>query len=84
MDPRLFSHSPALLDLFISSDANICSTIAFPPLRNFDHVVFSVTIDFPSYSQLDASFQGIAYDYSCADWDGLQDHLRDVLWEDIC
>ena len=79
-----YSHSPALLDLFISSDANICSTIAFPPLRNFDHVVFSVTIDFPSYSQLDASFQGIAYDYSCADWDGLQDHLRDVLWEDIC
>ena len=25
----------------------------------------------------------IAYDYSCADWDGLQDHLRDVPWEDI-
>ena len=25
----------------------------------------------------------IAYDYSCADWDGLRDHLRDVSWEDI-
>ena len=24
-------HSPALLDLFISSDASICSTMAFPP-----------------------------------------------------
>ena len=23
------------------------------------------------------------YDYSCADWDGLHDHLRDVPWEDI-
>ena len=22
-------------------------------------------------------------DYSCADWDGLRDHLRDVPWEDI-
>ena len=41
-------HSPALLDLFISSDASICS-----------------------------------YDYSCADWDGLRDHLRDDPWEDI-
>ena len=82
--PDCYSHSPALLGLFISSDANICSTIAFPPVRNFDHVVVSVTIDFPSYSQLDASFQGIAYDYSCADWDCLQDHLRDVLWEHIC
>ena len=25
----------------------------------------------------------MAYDYSRADWDGLCDHLRDVLWEDI-
>ena len=72
------SHSPALLDLFISSDASICSTMAFPPLGNSDHVVVSVSIDFPSYSQWDALFHCIAYDYSCADWDGLCDHLRDV------
>ena len=32
------SHSPALLDLFLSSDASICSTMAFPPLENSDHV----------------------------------------------
>ena len=44
------SHSPALLDLFISSDASICSAMAFPPLGNSDHVVVSVSIDFPSYS----------------------------------
>ena len=45
--PDCDSHSPALLDLFISSDASICSTMALPPLRNFDHVVVSVSIDFP-------------------------------------
>ena len=45
------SYSSALLDLFISSDASICSTIAFPPLGNCDHVVVSVSIDFPSNSQ---------------------------------
>ena len=28
-------------------------------------------------------FHRIAYDYSCADWDGLHDYLRDVPWEDI-
>ena len=61
------SHSPALLDLFISSAASICSTTAFPPLGNSDHVVVSVSIDFPSYSQWDAPFHHIAYDYSCAD-----------------
>ena len=76
-------HSPALLDLFLFSDASICSTKAFPPLGKSDHVVVSVSIDFPSYSQRDAPFHHIAYDYYRADWDGLRDHLRDVPWEDI-
>ena len=72
--PDCDSHSPALLDLFLSSNAIICSAVAFPPLGNSDHVVVSVSIDFPSYSQRDAPFHRIAYDYSCADWDGLRDH----------
>ena len=38
--------------------------MAFPPLGNPDHVVVSVCIDFPSYSQRDAPFHRIAYDYS--------------------
>ena len=46
--------SPTLLDLFISSDASICSTMALPPLGNFDHVVASVSIDFLSNLQRDA------------------------------
>ena len=45
------SHSHALLDLFISSDAGICSTMAFPPLGNSDHVVVSVSTDFPTNSK---------------------------------
>ena len=76
--PDCYSHSPALLGLFISSDDSICSTIAFPPLGNSDHVVLSVSIDFPTNSQWDAPFHGISYDYSRTDWDDLRDHLRDV------
>ena len=38
---------------------NICSTVAFPPLGNYDHVVVSVSIDFPSNSQEDALFHCI-------------------------
>ena len=38
------SHSPALLDFFLSS-VNICSTMAFPPIGNSDHVV-SVSLTF--------------------------------------
>ena len=57
--------------------------MAFPPLGNSDHVVVSVSIDFPSNSQWDAPFHCIAYGYSCADSDGLWNHLSDVSWEDI-
>ena len=81
--PDCDSHSPALLDLFISSDTGICSAMTFHPLGNYDHVVVSVSMDFPINSKQDAPFHRIAYDYSCADWDGLRDHLRDVPWEDI-
>ena len=52
-------------------------------MGNSDHVVVSVSIDFPSYSQGDAPFHRIAYDYCHADWDSLHDHLRDVPWEGI-
>ena len=76
--PDCDSHSPALLDLFLSSDASICSTMAFPPLGNSDHVVVSVSIDLPSNSQQDAPFHCIACDCPCADWDCLHDHLRNV------
>ena len=48
--PDCYSHGPALLELFLSSDARICSTMAFPPLGNSDHVVVSVSIDFATNS----------------------------------
>ena len=48
-----------------------------------DHVIVSVSIDFPINSKQDTLFHRMAYDYSRADWDGLRDHLRDVPWEDI-
>ena len=66
--PDCDSHSPAPLDLFISSGASICSTIAFPPLENSGHVVVSIFIDFPSDSQRDAPYHCIDCDYSRADW----------------
>ena len=81
--PNGDSHNPALLELFISSDASICFTIAFLLLGNSDHAVVSVSIDFKSNSKRDAPFHRIAYDYSCAGWDDLHDHLRGVPWEDI-
>ena len=77
------SLSPVLLKLSLSSDASIYSTMSFPLLPNWDHVIVSVSIDFLSNSQRDALLHCISYDYSCADWEGLCDHLRYVPWKDI-
>ena len=77
------SYNPVLLNVFISSVTNICSTIAFPPLGNSEHVPVSVTIDISSNSKGEHPFHHIAYDYSCADWNGLYDYLKDVSWNDI-
>ena len=45
--PDCDSHSPALLDLLISSENSICSAMAFPPLGSSD-IFVSVSIDFQS------------------------------------
>ena len=58
--PDYDSDRPPLLDLFLCSDAIICSTMSFLPLGNSDHIVVSDSIDFPSYSQWDALFHRIA------------------------
>ena len=69
------------MDLFLSSVASICSTVAFHPLGNSDHVVISVSFDFPINWKQDAPFHRMAYDFFRADWDELRDHLRFVQWE---
>ena len=81
--PDCDSHSPALLELFSSSDVSICSTMAFLPLRNSDHSSVSVSIDVPSNSDRGGPFYCIPSDCSCADWDSLRVYLRDVAWGDI-
>ena len=76
--------SSAFLDLFISSDASICSTMTFPPLSNSDHVVVSVSIDFPSNSQQMPCF--IAKCMTILMLIGtifMIIYLRDVSWESL-
>ena len=77
------SHNPALFYLFLSSDASTCYIMVFRSMGNSEHVAVSVSIDFPSNSKRYVPFHRVAYDYSCADWDCLCDHLRDAPWKDI-
>ena len=57
--PDCNSHSPALLDLLLFSEASICSAMVFPLLQNYDHVV-SVSIDFQINLKQDALFYHLA------------------------
>ena len=59
--PGCDSHSPALLDSFLSSATSICSNLAFLPLGNFDNVVVSVSPDFPINSKRDTLFHPIVH-----------------------
>ena len=70
--PGCDSHSPALLDLFLSSDASIHSTMTFPPLGNSDHVVVSFPLIFYQIHNWMPRFIALAYDY-----------LSDFPWEGI-
>ena len=81
--PDCDPHSHALLDLYLSSDVIICSTMAFPPLGNSDLVAVSVSIGFLSNSKWNPSFHREDYNYSRADWNSLHRHLTDVPWKDI-
>ena len=60
--------------IYFLLDASICSTMVFPLLGNSDHLVVSVSSDFPSNLQRDSPFHRIAYDYSRADGDSFHDH----------
>ena len=78
--PDCNSHSPAVLVLFLSSVAVICSTMAFPLLigKNSDRVV-SVSSDFLSNSQQSTLFHCMACDYSCADYDYFPGDTLEIL-----
>ena len=57
--------------------------MAFPPLGNSDHVVVSVSIDFPLNSQQDAPFHYIACEYSRADGTVFMIIWKDVSWKEV-
>ena len=76
------SHSLALFNLFLYSDASAGPAMVSPPIGKF----WSCSLSFYwLYNKLKTRcpFHCITYGYSRADWVGLHAHLRDVSWEDI-
>ena len=76
--PDCDSHSPALLELLFP----LMLVFVLQWLYLHWEILIMLLSQF-SYSQQDALFYCIAYDYFYMDWHGLNGHLRDVSWEDI-
>ena len=74
--------SPALLDLFISSDPSICSTVL-----SINWITLIILLpQFPLtvlQTQKGCPFHCTACEYFCIDCVGLQDHTRDAPGEDL-
>ena len=81
--PACDTHSPALLDLFISYNPSIYYTVPFLSLGNSYHVTVSNIIDFISSWKGDVPSHRKTYENSRADWDSLCKHSRDVPWENV-
>ena len=74
----------AFVEIFLNADLFLSQTPSgFPSIGKF------WSCDCLSFHQLSIKLKRrclldcIAYEYPCADWDGLCDQLRDVPWEDI-
>ena len=81
--PDNLDHNAHLLDLFLTSNPEICHAECLPSLGRSDHVVVHVSINLNVSSQSDAPIHRKTFSYGKADWDGFRDFLRDAPWLSI-
>ena len=67
-----------LLDLFLTSCPEKCSTSVLSPLGSSDHCVVSVKIDAKSEISTDVPFHRTVFRYSKADWDSFRSFMADA------
>ena len=76
--PDRADQEPSLLDLFLSSNPDICKTSTSGPLGNSDHSVVNVAIDFNTFSSRDPPIHRKLFSYHRGDWDNFRDLIRDL------
>ena len=69
----------SLLDLFLTSCPDECKpSPPHPPFGTSDHVVISVTVNFPPKQSTEVPFHRTVYRYRKADWDSFRFFLADM------
>ena len=81
--PDRDDQTPSLLDLFLSSNPNVCNASVLSPLGNSDHAVVNVDISLSSKAAQESPVHRTLYSYHQGDWDSFRDFLRDIPWEAV-
>lgn len=81
--PDREDQSPSLLDLFLTSNPDICKASGEAPLGNSDHGVVSVLASLNCKASQESPFHRTLFSYERGDWDSFRDFLRDVPWTDV-
>ena len=76
-------HRPSTLDLFLSSNPEVCKVYSSAPLGNSDHVVVSVDISLSSPSARESPKHRTLYSYEQGDWESFRDFIRDIPLDQI-
>ena len=67
--PDRDNQTPSLLDLFLSSNPNVCNASVLSPLGNSDHAVVNVDISLSSKAAQESPVHRTLYSYHQGDWD---------------
>ena len=81
--PRCDNQNPSLLDLFLSSNPNICKVSGSSPLGNSDHLVVNVEINLSLSLANDSPHHRTLYSFDRTNWDDFRDFLRDLPLDHI-
>ena len=81
--PDRDDQSPSLLDLFLSSNPDICMTSPRSSLGNSDHCIVWLDIALCSKSAQESPFHRTLFSYEKGDWDSFRDFIRDAPWNEV-
>ena len=76
--PDSDSQYASLLDLFLTTCPELCSSSVLSPLGSSDHSVVSVKIKTKCYKSSDVPLHRTVYRYTMADWDSFRTFIADL------
>ena len=76
--PDVVGQYPNLLDLYLTTCPDVCSSYVSSPLGRSDHCMVTVAIDVQCKQSSDVPFHRTVYRYSKADWDGFRSYIADA------